>query len=458
MDIKLTFNHESKRDVNKRNGVNFIRSSLVVLFALTTVFYSRIFTTLTPAPSALNFFHFISVPFACGFVMTKVRGQDKNQLKVMKILIVGIFGLLCTMLASAILNDAGIINVVLYFLMLGEPFLILLAVALLPSRPYIVRKFRKFIIVSCFINLVLAFIQFPLIEVGVLNANGLDGTDGMAGVFFFSVSGGYVSATVSMFFAFYFLKDCLDYPIWLRWFTLFLALFQVQLSDSKQIILVFFLAFFLLTASQLHQIKRTLLMMLGGVFGSLIFNWGVQNLSFLSGFKNYMEKDGAYGSDGLAIQIKLAPFRIIPTHYESSLNWLLGLGPCHTVDRFGGWLLKEYSSLLQPLGATIHPVSQELWKEVYNNWLAMESTVFSPFFGWAGIWGNLGFLGLCAYLFLGYTVWCFFCADALSKFFVLSIGIFGLIFTQMEEPGFMIFTTTLIGLRWQEHRLKSRKC
>jgi hypothetical protein len=37
---------------------------------------------------------------------------------------------------------------------------------------------------------------------------------------------------------------------------------------------------------------------------------------------------------------------------------------------------------------------------------------------------------------------------------LLSIGVIGFIFTQMEEPGYMISMAILIGLKWQEKRLQ----
>lgn len=77
--------------------------------------------------------------------------------------------------------------------------------------------------------------------------------------------------------------------------------------------------------------------------------------------------------------------------------------------------------------------------------------MFSPLFGWAGIWGNLGFLGLAAYLYLSFLVWRKLCLDDFSKFLLLSVFAFGLIFSQMEEPGYMLFVATIIGLQWQEN-------
>lgn len=80
--------------------------------------------------------------------------------------------------------------------------------------------------------------------------------------------------------------------------------------------------------------------------------------------------------------------------------------------------------------------------------------MFCPLYGWAGIWGDLGLVGLGTYLYLAFLVWKHLCLDDFSKFLLLSVAMFGLIFTQMEEPGFMLYTSSLIALRWHEQRLK----
>jgi len=118
----------------------------------------------------------------------------------------------------------------------------------------------------------------------------------------------------------------------------------------------------------------------------------------------------------------------------------------------GGWLLKENWAILGPLGATRNPASEAVLQEYYNSWLAMESTMFCPMFGWAGIWGDIGFVGLGTYLFLAWVVWHYICTDNFAKFLMLSTAMFGFIFTQMEEPGYMLYTASLIGLRWHEQR------
>jgi acyl dehydratase len=49
-------------------------------------------------------------------------------------------------------------------------------------------------------------------------------------------------------------------------------------------------------------------------------------------------------------------------------------------------------------------------------------------------------------------VWRRLCFDDVSRFFVLSVFVFGLVFSQMEEPGYMLYVTLIIALQWQEHR------
>jgi hypothetical protein len=119
-------------------------------------------------------------------------------------------------------------------------------------------------------------------------------------------------------------------------------------------------------------------------------------------------------------------------------------------------MLLEYADLLEPLGSTTHAATKAVWAAVAASWLGDQSSMFSPLFSWAGIWGDLGFIGLGAYLYLWFLVWCFVCKDDFSRFLVFCVFTFGLVFSQMEEPGYMLFVVSLIGLRWQEHRYRKK--
>jgi hypothetical protein len=183
-----------------------------------------------------------------------------------------------------------------------------------------------------------------------------------------------------------------------------------------------------------------------------LIGWVLLNLDFevLKSYQNWINRP-IWGWDGLAVRTKFAGLWILPSHFETVFHWLLGLGPGHSVSRLGGWVLRDYDELLLPLGATVHPATEEFWTLVNgpDGWLAQESTGYFPLFTWMGLWGDLGILGLAAYLYLGFIVWTL-CVDDFCRFLLLSTAVFGLILTQMEEPGQMLTIAVLIGLRWQE--------
>ena len=184
------------------------------------------------------------------------------------------------------------------------------------------------------------------------------------------------------------------------------------------------------------------------------FLWCVQNLEAFAGFTAWARPE-LYGPDGEAWHTKFYSVRSILSHYQSSLNWLFGLGPGHTVSRLGVWFLRDYWFILGPLGATTNPISQNTMESC--SWLCSGSTLFMPIFGWAGIWGDLGLLGVGAYLFLCYLAWQNFGLNDSLKVTLLTVFVLGFIFTQMEEPGFMLSIALIIGLAWQERQLKKQR-
>lgn len=113
--------------------------------------------------------------------------------------------------------------------------------------------------------------------------------------------------------------------------------------------------------------------------------------------------------------------------------------------------------LLNPLGATRTTISDEVWSNMEKSWLANGSTMFSPFFGWAALWGDLGILGLSAYFYLYFLIWRYIATDDLSKFQMLSVFVVGFIQAGLQEPGFMLYVAALLGLRWQELQYKKQQ-
>ncbi|NEO98893.1 MAG: hypothetical protein F6K58_09485 [Symploca sp. SIO2E9] len=437
----------------KKKG--FIKSSTLVLLAFATMFFSRCFDTLG-APSTINFLHFATVPFACGVTLLKSRSKDRHQIAISWALITGLFILFWAIFASALWNQAGVINAVLSFMLLGEPFVMLLAIISLPMSPASLEKFKTWMRRFFFFHLFLALFQRHVLRMNTWNTPGLASPDHIQGVFWRSGAGHVVGASVSLSFGVYYLVSAKTVPIWIRAAVALATFWQMLIADAKQVLLAFLVGGVLLILTKVKDITKLIKYVIGAIVLVYVLLWCLQNVEAFAAFNVWM-RPHIYGPEGEATLLKTATFRIVPSYYESFMNWLLGLGPGHTVGRLGGWMIKEYADLLEPLGSTRHPASRDVWQAVAASYLGASSSMFSPLFGWAGIWGDLGFLGLAAYLFLSFLVWRYLCLDDFSRFLMFSVFAIGLVFSQMEEPGYMLSVAAMIGLQWHEHQGTSRK-
>lgn len=432
----------------KKKKKTFVNSSLIVLAAFFSAFFSRLLDTFG-APSAINFAHFATVPFAFVITLTRTKIKNRNQKESVYIILFLLLLFLSVILTSAMLNSAGMINAILVFLLWAEPFLLLVSILCLPTSQKILKRLQKWVTYSFFFHTLLAFVQHYIFQLHHLSG----AQDNIQGVFYRSGAGHVVGASVALTFAIYYVVTASKNPLWLRWLFLLAAFWHMLLADAKQVLLSLLVGATLLLMTKFkNTLEAVKYIVVGAVIcGALL--WCIQNLEAFRAFNTWMRPE-IYGSDGEATLLKSAAFRIIPTFYESSLNWFFGLGPGHSVDRMGGWMLDDYWHLLGPLGATIHPASKGVWRAVGESWLGNQSSMFSPLFGWASLWGDLGFIGLCTYVYMGVTVYKRICVSDLSKFMLFSVFAVGFVFSQMQEPGYMLSVSMLIGLDW--HRCQSK--
>lgn len=432
---------------NKRKG--YFQLSTLVMFAFCSAFYPRVLLLLK-FPSIVNLLHLGIVPWVCGFTISKTRTRSKSQIATSKAIFFGLFSLFTVMVASALLNGAGFINVVVDFLLLGEPFMLLLAIVSIPMSLARVEQFRTLLIRSGFINTLFAFIQRYVLSMHLLG--GL--ADNIKGVFIAQGAGHVIGASVALTFGVYYFVSAKTVPIWIRISVVIATFWHMLLADAKQVLSTLLVAWFFLLLTKLNNIGEALKYLSAAIVIIYVLVWCIQNVPAFDGFNTWIRPE-IYGPDGEATKLKFATFSVVPSYYHSPLNQWLGLGPGHTVGRLGGWMLGEYESLLGPLGSTRHPATNAVWAAATASWLGNQSSMFSPLFGWAGIWGDLGFLGLGVYLYIWFLVWHHLCLDDFSRFLVLSVFVFGLVFSQMEEPGYMLFVVSLIGVRWQENRWRA---
>lgn len=432
----------------KRQG--FIKSSRLLILAFATAFFPRLLDTIG-VPALVNFVHFAVVPVVCGLVVLDSKTRDKLQIVTTSEILVGLTLFLTVAFLSALYNGAGAINAVLDFLLLTEPFMLMVAIASIPLSQASISQFRNWFIGFNIFHLLLALFQRYALNLQTDPGQG----DNIQGVFYRSGSGHVVGSSVSMTFAICYFLTAKRHPLWLRLLVLFACFIHLLAADAKQVILTFVAGVGILAITKAKDIKKLLIYGIGGILFTVFFVWAIQNYQFLRPFRTWMNFE-LYGPRGEGTLLKISGIQIILSHFQSPVNWLLGLGPGHTIDRLGGWMLKDYADLLDPLGATRTTVGDETWDAVFSSWLGPRSSVFSPFFGWAAIWGDIGFLGLAAYLYVWAIVWRRLCLDDLSKLAVLTVFVHGFIFTQLEEPGYMLFIASLVGLRWHERRTKAQ--
>jgi hypothetical protein len=439
----------------KKENKWYISSSSLVIIAYATAFFPRVLMMMK-FPSAINFLHFAAVPFACSVVLLKAKSKDRIQLANSRALLGGLWILLTIAFASALLNSVGIVNVLLSYLMWTEPFLLILAIVAIPMSPKVFTRFRRWILGFAFFNVGFASIQKFILKWDTCGCSpgGWGDGDAIKGVFINQGSGHVVSASVCASIGIYFYITAKDRPKWQRILVLLAGLSNIIWSQANQVVVVMAGGFALLSLVNMKDVVKALSYAIGITIFVVGFAWAIYNVPGLDTFQTWIRPE-LYGADGEATKLKFSGIRIAIEHFHSPLNWWLGLGSGHTVDRLGGWMLRDFSDLLTPLGSTHSPVSTKVWSFVGSSWLGGGSSFFAPFFGWAAIWGDLGYLGLGAYLYICWLTWSRICPDDLSKYLMLTVAINGFIFTQMQEPGYMIFIASLIGLRWQEHRLQT---
>jgi hypothetical protein len=439
----------STRQRSKENKKGFVDSSTLTLWAFCTGFLSRCLSALK-IPGVVNLVHIFVVPFVCGVVVLKVKTKDPKQVAMSQALLLGLFLFLTVVFISALINDAGLINAVMGFVLLAEPFMLLLTIVSLPLTFERYTWFRNWIVRFCSFHTFLAFVQHY-----VLRLYRLDGKeDNIQGIFYRSGAGHVVGASVALTFGLYFLLTS-KRPLWVRGLVFLATFWHMLLADAKQVLLCFMLGGGLLLLTKLKNVVEAIKFTVLGLIGIIILVWCVQNVPAFSAFNTWVRPE-IYGPDGEATRLKFATFRIVPQYFHSPLNWWFGLGPGHTVGRLGGWMLDAYWDLLAPLGATKSQVSGTVWVAIGASWLGDQSSMFSPMFGWAGIWGDYGPVGLFAYFFLVCITWLYVAKDDFSKYLMLCVFSFGLVFSQMEEPGYMLFIAMLIGLRWHEMKYEKK--
>ena len=384
-------------------------------------------------PFFVNFLHY---PFVLVLYLTTLLFPGRTYDRFFP----GLTILFIVISMSALLNGAGVINVILEFLLLSQPFMILALMTGSLWNPASTNKLTRIILFLMFLHLILAYAQFPMTS----------NPDDVRGLFIGMGAGAHVGGAVALTAATYFLITSPPKSIFTRLVLPFFLATIVIISDAKQVILVFGLSvgmMGLLAAESFVTLKFTKAFRLAkfAMFPAaiilLVFPFAIST-GVVERFLSQLS---------LGLEHKMSVFSILWSFNESSLNALFGLGPGHTIGRLAE-MLPKYWDMLVGLGATRKPFTAMLVYADNSFWLTGDSTggsLYSIRYSWPGIWGDLGIAGIVSYGALWVLVWKRICRDLLSKFFVCNVIIFGFVFSWLEEPGYMGVVAIFIGLRWQ---------
>ncbi len=411
-------------------------STLIIIF-IAFVFFPRI-ATAAGAPALINFLHFPAILLLTSSIIPKIRTSVSKQF------FVGLFILFTTITASALINNGGFLNVILSFLLLAEPFLLLMLITSSPIAKSSVEEFKSWLMIFSTVHIAIIYFQFFIIR--------SPDPDDVQGVFTGQGAGHHVGGAIALATAVYFFITYPKLALWLRILVAFIFAADISFSDSKQVLVVFVLSFIIIVFTKLKN--------LGEIIKYLALTLVIVAATYWFAQFAFSSSLSFWGRDDRIIRglgVKFSVFSIINSYYNSPLDWLFGLGPGHSIGRLA-WLLPDYQQYLQPLGISSNPaVAENIFLVNNTNPLTNKftgSSMFSLTFSWAGVWGDLGIIGLGVYLYLWALVWKA-CTDTMSQFFLVTILVHGIIFSWMEEPGYMLFMISLIGIQWQKAQVVS---
>lgn len=415
-----------------------LKTSALVLLTIATAFFPRVFTAIG-FPAVINFLHFALTIVICSLVIPRTHGEVWHSIS--KKLLLGLYILLLVMTASAFLNSAGVINIFLNLLLLGQPFALLIAIVGISTSRINIKQMRFWLIFFAFVHFCFFTFQYFILNLR---------DDDVKGVFLGQGAGHHVGGAIALTAGIYFFVTC-KLPTWIRLFVGVAFAADIVYSDSKQVLVAFALSLVILLCTKLKNLSETIrysaIALIVGALGfkaAQIFFAG--SLSFWGNSERFIS----------GLKLKFSVFSIINSYYHSPFNWLLGLGSGHTIGRLA-WLTSDYIDYLKPLGITSTSVTNTILTINDTHPLSNAftgSSMFALTFSWAGIWGDLGLLGLGVYLYLWFLVWQQLCLDNISKLLLLNSLVLGAIFSWLEEPSYMLFIVSLIGLQWHESRLK----
>jgi len=423
-------------DVQNKILPSQINSCLFLLLSyIYLLFYSRIAVNYG-LPSLFNHFHLIYIYLVFIFFFIQKILSKKN---ILNPLLFFILLYLFSVIISTFLNFVNFDNIIIYIFINIEIFIYLILVTSLELDKKQLKIFRYNIIFIGLLNCLMAYYQSI-----VLNLD----EDSVKGIFIGLGNGAHLSGAISSLLAFYFLVNE-DIKFKIKIFLILILYGCNIITDSKQILLVFFLisGIYILFNKKKYSFLKSV------TFFFLICSF-IYYLTTMTFFKNLLEND--FFTIKEMLRLKFNVFNLIFYNFYNFIDYLFGLGPGQVSSRLA-YLSPEYENI-KFLNLKTNTLTIEIWNVQQSNYLTnylTGSSLASLFFHLSSSIGEIGFVGYSLYLLICYKIVRYLKYELSIFLLILSLLIFGVLYHYPEEPGFTIYLASIISLRFHENRLNN---
>jgi hypothetical protein len=350
--------------------------------------------------------------------------------------------LLLVLLLSGIFHPQSLPFAPVYFLVIAEPWILFMAAMVVVGRSNDARSERK----------EPAFIGYLWVLIGVsalvaIGQHFLLGYrhDDVRGLFIGTGAGSHILGGVMAALPLYSIPLLLKRRVSSRRKLAFFAMaimgvLVAILSDTKQLL------FIMLVVLALYGLWIAIKSSIGTPFKIAVLLAGFIVMttawSYLGGQINM-------DTISLGIEWKFSVVSTIErlTDYDLA-NLFLGFGAGQTVSKVA-MMIADYQPLFYQLGLTVAPsdLSATMWQMNQNYWVSNSvtgSSLYSQFFSWGGVFGDLGLFGLLA--LVGILLVVFSIPSVSARLLLIYYFLAGFLFIWLEEPAFTSTISLLIAL------------
>lgn len=408
--------------INKR--INQVQENYNLILAfIFLVIFSRLFVSFG-LPKIFNHFHYLLIIICLFYYFPMFKFVEKK-------LLTNFILLNLVLLISSIFNNASIYNYIADTVIVLEPIIVLLIISSLSLTDNNINNLKKILLFFALINTLFAYYQY---YIQGLRADDVHGIFINLGTAPHTAAAFNFVAAIILAFEKNFLKS-----IKILFIILFLSV--TFLSSTLTLILCFFssIAFFILIKKKKSLFKIIFYFLLLYLF-ILIIIYFVQDTQIYK----IRFSEGNFIPYINALIYKYKTFHFISEEFQNFYNYLIGLGPGHSISRLS-LMSQEYDFLNFTYSEIINKIFYLQQSEYLNNKYT-GSSFFSLFYFAVGIYGDLGLIGTVLYYLFWLNIFLMSKNNYKISLLILNIIILSLIFQWLEEPAFINYVAFFIGL------------